>query len=37
MNKVDYSFDYESFAEKNDIDRKTLDKIIEEAYKRIPR
>lgn len=36
MNKVDYSFDYKSFAEKNNIDKKTLDKIIEEAYEEFP-
>ena len=36
MNKVDYSFDYKSFAEKFDIDEKTLDRIIEEAYKEFP-
>ena len=36
MNKVDYSFDYEAFAEKFNIDEKTLDRIIEEAYEEFP-
>ena len=36
MNKVDYSFDYKSFAKKHDIDTQTLERIIEEAYEEFP-
>jgi hypothetical protein len=36
MSKENNSFDYKSYAEKNNIDKKTLDKIIEEAYDEFP-